>query len=146
MNSPTTIDAIDRTTTPLRISSHVLIGLAIALVAPFTGNAWPFAILTGIVIGRAEADRARGIAAGRSVRLVQFLAVTAGVLLMLIYGAILGGLISFVVAALAAFSERVAGDATQNDRVVARIALVVAAVIGYLILLAIGVRVDIRLG
>ena len=40
----------------LRLSHHVIIAIAVGLVAPFTGFAWPFALLTGVVIGRDDLD------------------------------------------------------------------------------------------
>src|SRR5688572_24744022 len=82
---------------PLQLSRHLIAAAAIALVAPFTGLAWPFAILTGMVIGKAEVDRRLGIRSSTGARAVQVLAVTGGVLAMLVFGAIIGGLIAFLI-------------------------------------------------
>jgi hypothetical protein len=98
------------------------------LIAPFTGLAWPFAALVGMVIGKSEVDRRRGVRRSLASRLVAALAVTGGVLAMLVFGAILGGIVSFFVAALSAFSERAAGDASPTDRTVARLLILVLAV------------------
>lgn len=124
----------------------IIIGLAIALVSPFTLLAWPFAILTGVVIGRSQVDASRGIRRSTGAKAAAILAVTGGVLAMLFFGAFLGGLIAFVVVALAGLAERITADASPTDRLVARILMIVAAIAGWLALLAIGLRIDIRLG
>jgi len=112
---------------PLKIAYHVVIGVAIGLVALFTVFAWPFGILTGMVIGRDDADRRQGLPSqGRALRI---LAVTGGVLGMFIAGAFIGGVIAFFVAALAAFSERVAANATPTDRTMARLIICIVAVV-----------------
>ena len=135
------------TSAPLRLVNHVIPAVAIVPIAFFTALAWPFAILTGIVIGKAEADRRRGVPTSTAARAVQFLAVTGGVLAMLFFGAILGGLIAFLIVALAAFSERLAADYSPSDRMLARILLVTVAVIGYVLLaVVLNLRVDIRVG
>ena len=132
--------------TPLPYLQLIVIGLAIALVSPFTGLAWPFAILTGIVIGRSQVDASRGLRRSTGAKVAAVLAVTGGVLAMMFFGVVLGGLIGFVVVALAALAERRAADASPTDRVVARVLIVVVAVVGWLALLAIGLRIDVRLG
>jgi hypothetical protein len=114
--------------------THIVAGLAMGLIAPFTGLAWPFGALVGIVIGKAEVDRRHGGATSVS-RIVGLLAVTGGVLAMLVFGAILGGIIAFFVAALAAFSERAAGEATPTDRTVARLLILVLATIVWLVMI-----------
>jgi hypothetical protein len=82
-----------------------------------------------------------------STTIVRLLAVTGGVLAMLVFGAILGGLIGFIVAAFAALSERVAADASTTDRSIARILIVLVAVVGWFaITTALGARVDLRFG
>jgi hypothetical protein len=131
----------------LKLTTHLVAALAIAVIAPFTGLAWPFAILTGFVIGADRVDRERGVAAATSTRLVRVAAVTGGVLAMMFFGAVIGGLISFMIAALAAFSESAAGDASPTDRTVARLLVFVAATLGYLALgVLLGLRLDIRIG
>src|SRR5262245_29073035 len=40
---------------PLRIWVHALVGVAIGLISPFTGLAWPFAILLGMAFGSSSA-------------------------------------------------------------------------------------------
>jgi hypothetical protein len=139
--------AISATAAPLRLSQHLIAAAAIGLVALFTGLAWPFAILTGMVIGKSDVDRRLGVRSSSTARGAQILAVTGGVLAMLFFGAIIGGLIAFLIVALAAFSERLAADATPNDRMLARIVLAVGAAVVYIVLaVVLNVRVDFRLG
>lgn len=128
---------------PLKLATHVVVGIAIGLVAPFTALAWPFALLTGIVIGKGDAGRLRGEAGSSASGIVRVLAVTGGVLGMLFFGALIGGLIAFVVVALAAFSERAAAFATPNDRSVARLLLVIVPVLTW-ILLAVVLRIGVQ--
>lgn len=131
----------------LNYVSHVIVGLAIGLIAPFTLLAWPFAILTGIVIGRSDVERSRGIASSTGTKLVRLAAVTGGVLAMIVFGAVLGGLIGFLVMALAALSERAAADASPTDRSIARVVVLVVAVLTWIGLsVVLGGKVDIRIG
>jgi heme/copper-type cytochrome/quinol oxidase subunit 2 len=130
----------------LRYSAHVIVGLAIALIAPFTGLAWPFALLVGMSIGSAQAATMRGEPSRTGDEFVRGLAVTGGVLAMLFLGAIIGGLIALVVVALASFSERAAAHASPTDRGVARILLFVVPAVTWVALLALGVNVDVRIG
>ena len=129
-----------------RLYRHVVIGLAIALIAPFTLLAWPFAILVGIVIGQDDFDRRRHVARSTATKVIRFLAVTGGVLAMMVFGAILGGLIAFLIVALAALSERAAAGAEPTDRIVARLILIVLPVLAYVALIAAGVNISIRFG
>jgi hypothetical protein len=150
-------DAMEGTTTAerpaasapvgLKLTTHLVVAAAIALIAPFTGLAWPFAILTGFVIGADRVDRDRGVRVPTATKLVRALGVTGGVLAMLFFGAVIGGLIAFLIAALAAFSEQAAGGASPTDRTVARLLVFVAATIGYIALgIVLGLRLDIRIG
>ena len=139
--------AISATAASLRLSTHLIAAAAIGLVALFTGLAWPFAILTGMVIGKSDVDRRLGVQSSSTVRGAQILAVTGGVLAMLFFGAIIGGLIAFLIVGLAAFSERLAADATPSDRMLARIALVVGAAVVYIVLaVVLNLRIEFRLG
>jgi hypothetical protein len=115
--SPSGPPAVERP----RLAYHAILGVAIGLVSIVTVFAWPFAILTGMVIGSADVDRMQGRPPRG--RIVRVLAVTGGVLAMLFFGALIGGLLSFLIVALAAFSERVAGNTTPTDRTIARILL-----------------------
>ena len=136
--------AADRGT--FRLYRHVVIGLAIALIAPFTALAWPFAILVGIVIGQDDVDRRRGVPRSVATRISRVLAITGGVLAMLFAGAIFGGLIALLVVALAALSERAAADAEPIDTAVARILLFVLPIVVLFALVAVGAQVNIRIG
>jgi len=129
-----------------RLYRHIVIGLAIAVIAPFTALAWPFAILLGIVIGQDNVDRARNIRCPTATTAVRVLAVTGGVLAMFFFGAFFGGFIAIPIVILAAFSERAAADAEPVDRIVARLILVVLPVLAYIALITLGASVNIRFG
>jgi len=129
----------------LRLAYHGIIGVAIGLVSLITVFAWPFAILTGMVIGSADVDRIQGRPPRG--RVVRVLAVTGGVLAMLFFGAIIGGLFSFLIVALAAFSERVAANTTPTDRTIARIVLLIASIGTWIVLVfVLGINVNIHIG
>ncbi len=125
---------MDTTERPFRLLYHVVIAIAIGLIAPFTGLAWPFALLTGMVLARDERDRRGGASVPAAARIVRLLAVTGGVLAMLFAGAILGGLIAFLIVWLVVASERMTADAGAADRTIARLMLVIGAVIGFLVI------------
>jgi hypothetical protein len=118
----------------LSFGRHIVIGLACALVAPFTALAWPLALLTGMVIGRDRADRQARLRIGSVATIVRVLAVTGGVLGMMVLGAVLGGLVGFLIVALAASSEREAAGTSATDRTIARLLLVVTTTAGWLAL------------
>lgn len=129
----------------LNLPYHVVIGVAIGVVSLFTGLAWPFAILTGMVIGKAESDRRLGYRERTGV--VQLLAVTGGVMGMLLFGALIGGLIAFFVAALAAFSERVAESSSAIDQVMARIVIALVGSVTWFALWSIlGLQINLTFG
>ncbi len=129
----------------LNLPYHLVIGVAIGIVSIFTLFAWPFAILTGIVIGKANSDRRLGRAQKTSV--VQLLAVTGGVLGMMVFGAVIGGLIGFLIVGLAAFSERVAEDTRPVDQTMARIVITLLAVIvWFLVFVVAGLKINLSLG
>ena len=129
-----------------RLYRHVVIGLVIALIAPFTGLAWPFAILMGIVIGKDDVERRRGIAQSRGTTFVRLLAVTGAVLAMAFFGAVIGGLIAIPIVVLSALSERAAADAQPIDRIVARLILLLLPILAYVLIVAVGGSVNVRLG
>jgi hypothetical protein len=129
----------------LSFGRHIVIGLACALVAPFTALAWPLALLTGMVIGRDRVERQAGLRIGSVATIVRVLAVTGGVLGMMVLGAVLGGLVGFLIVALAASSERMAAGTSATDRTIARLLLVVTTTAGWLALL-VGLRLTISVG
>lgn len=132
---------------PFRLAYHVVIAIAIGCIAPFTGWAWPFALLTGLVISRDDLDRRAGIRAPAVTRIIRLLAVTGGVLAMMIAGAILGGIVAFLIMALVAASERMSVQASPTDRLIARLLLAVGAVIGFFVLGSfIGANLSLRIG
>lgn len=130
---------------PLRLGVHLLVGLSIGIISPFTALAWPFALAVGILLGSADAKRQRG-ERDRD-RLGRELLVVFGVLAMLIFGAIVGGVIAFAVVALASFSEKAAAHASPTDRGVARILIaMIPLVLWMFVFPLIGMDVDIRFG
>jgi len=129
-----------------RIYRHIVIGFVIALISPFTALAWPFAILLGIVIGRDDVERRQGIKRSAASTIVGVLAVAGGVLATIFFGAIVGGLIALPIVVLAAFSERAAADGQPVDRVMARLMLFVMPILTYIVLIAIGANINIRVG
>jgi uncharacterized membrane protein len=133
-------------TTPFRFGRHLVVALAIGLLAPFTLWAWPFAIATGIVIGTADVEKSHGQTVSRSTRFVRIVAVTGGVLAMFVAGAIVGAFIAFFVAALADLSERMAADASPTDRNLARILLFIGGALGWIVWVALGFQLDVRIG
>ena len=148
MNSSTS-PAVPATlaTEPLRLGVHLLVAFAIAIVAPFTALAWPFAILTGMVLGSADAARLRGRQSTFADSAATGLLAAIGVLAMLIFGAIIGGLVALIVVALTSFSERAAAHASATDRGVARILLFIVPMVMWLFVLPLlGVNLDIRIG
>jgi len=133
--------------TPFQLGRHLVVAIAIGLLAPFTLWAWPFAIATGIVIGSADVEKSHGQTASRSTRFIRVAAVTGGVLAMFVAGAIVGGFIAFFVAALADFSERIAADASPTDRNLARIVLLVGGALGWIVLgIVLGFQLNVRIG
>ena len=134
-------------TTPFMFGRHLVIAIAIGVLAPFTLWAWPFAIATGIVIGTADVEKTHGQTASRSTRFVRVVAVTGGVLAMFVAGAIIGGFIAFLIVALADFSERIAADASPTDRNLARILLLVGGALGWIVLgVILGFQLNVRIG
>jgi hypothetical protein len=129
-----------------RLYRHIVFGVAIALIAPFTALAWPFAILLGVVFGQDDIDRRRGIRRAPAVTFGRVLAVTGGILAMLFFGAIFGALIAIPIVAIAAISERATADVDPADRAVARLILVILPLLAYVALLALGVNISIRFG
>jgi hypothetical protein len=139
-------EASTERTGSFRLYRHVIIAVAVALIAPFTALAWPFAIVLGIVIGQDTVDRQRGVRPSAALTILRVLAVSGGVLAMLFFGAIIGGLIAFLIVALSALSERAAADAEPVDRIVARLLLFVAPILAFVALIALGAQVNIRFG
>ncbi len=131
----------------LRIWVHLLIAATIGIISPFTGFAWPFALLVGMILGADSAGRIRGERTGFGDAFGIALLAAFGVLGMLFFGAIIGGLIAIPIAILASFSEKVAAEASSIDRGVARILLfVVPIVIWLVVFLLLGLDVNISIG
>ena len=132
---------------PLRIGVHALVGVAISVVAPFTALAWPFAMLVGVIGGSSSARGLRGerTDAGQSLSMALLMAV--GVLGMLFFGAIIGGIVAIIVVVLTHFSETAAALASPTDRGVARIIVFLAPIVMWLVVFPLlGLQVDIRIG
>ncbi len=120
-------------TPPFRLDHHVIIAIAIGLIAPFTGFAWPFALLTGLVIAGDDRDRKAGTHVPVVGRLVRLLAVTGGVFAMLVAGVMVGGLIAFGIVGLVVVAERLTVDVGPTDRLMARLILSIGAAIGFFV-------------
>jgi hypothetical protein len=131
---------------PLRIGVHALVGVAISVVAPFTALAWPFAMLVGVIGGPSSARTLRERTdAGQSLSMALLMAV--GVLGMLFFGAIIGGIVAIIVVVLTHFSETAAALASPTDRGVARIIVFLVPIVMWLVVFPLlGVQVDIRIG
>ena len=132
---------------PLRIWVHALVGVAIGLISPFTALAWPFAILLGMAFGSSSARRERGERGDFALLLLGALAMAVGILGMLFFGAIIGGLIALPIVFLAAFSEMAAAHASPIDRGVARIVVIIVPIAFWLIVFPlIGMNVNVKIG
>lgn len=145
MTGQTLTHAPLRAFAPLRLGVHLLVAVSIGIVSLFTALAWPFALVVGVLLGSADAKRQRG-EADRD-WLARQLIVVLGVLGMLFFGAIIGGLIAIAVVALASFSEKAAAHASPTDRGVARILVFMIPVVMWLFVFPLlGMEVDIRIG
>lgn len=132
---------------PLRLGVHLLIAASVGLVSPFTGLAWPFALLVGMLLGSTDVRQLRGERIGFADTVATAILAAAGIGAMLVFGAIVGGLVAIVVVVLASFSERAAAHASATDRGVARIVLFIVPLAMWLILFPlIGMELDIRIG
>ena len=133
--------------TPLRIGVHLLVGLAIGVVSLFTALAWPFALVLGIVFGAADAGRMRGQRDSAADAFARSLVALFGIVGMMFFGAIIGGIVAILVVVLASFSERSAAFTSATDRGVARILICLVPVLMWLVLFPLlGVNVQIRIG
>lgn len=132
---------------PLRLGVHLLVAGSVALVSPFTALAWPFALVVGTILGSGEARRMRGEPEGIGDSVARGLLAGIGAVMMLIFGAIIGGVVAVAVVALASFSEKAAAHASAVDRGVARIVLFVVPLAAWLIVFPLlGLDVDLRIG
>lgn len=131
----------------INLAYHAILGVAMGVVGLFTALAWIPAILLGMIIGRSGVEQSKGIKRSIATQILRVLAVTGGVLAMIVMGAVLGGLIAFLVASLAAFSERLIANAAPNDQTIARIfTVLVAAVTWFIAIFVLNVNVNIRFG
>ena len=132
---------------PLRIWVHALIGVAVGMISPFTALAWPFALLLGMAFGASSARRERGERSDFAVSLLTALAMAIGILGMLFFGAIIGGLIAIPIVILAAFSESAAAHASPVDRGVARILVfVIPIAMWFIVFPLLGMNVNVNIG
>lgn len=146
-SSPSTTSGPAGAFASLRIGVHLLIALAIAVVSPLTALAWPFAIGVGMLLGSSQASRLRDEPSSLGDDVATGVLAAIGVLAMLFFGALIGGIIAILVVVLASFSERAAALASPVDRGVARIVLFLVPAVAWLVVLPLlGFNVDIRLG
>jgi len=132
---------------PLRIWVHALIGVAVGMISPFTALAWPFALLLGMSFGTSSARRERGERSDFAMSLLTALAMAVGILGMLFFGAIIGGLIAIPIVILAAFSESAAAHASPVDRGVARILVfVIPIAMWFIVFPLLGMNVNVKIG
>lgn len=153
MDEPTPQPTAPVTAAPLaapekiNLAYHAILGVAMGAVGLFTALAWIPAILLGMIIGRSGVEQAKGIKRSFATQILRVLAVTGGVLAMIVMGAVLGGLIAFLVASLAAFSERLLANAAPNDQAIARIFTVLVAAGTWLTaIFVLNVNVSIKFG
>ena len=131
----------------LNLVYHAIIGVAMGAIAVATVFAWVPAIPMGMVIGRAAVEQAKGIRPRAVTQVVRVLAVTGGVIAMLILGLVLGGIVAFLVASLAAFSERLAANTGPNDQTIARIlTTLLAAGTWFVLAILLNIRISFTIG
>ena len=131
----------------LNLVYHAIIGVAMGAVAVATVFAWIPAIPMGMVIGRAAVEQAKGIRPRATTQIVRLLAVTGGVIAMLVLGLVLGGIVAFLVASLAAFSERLAANAGPNDQTIARtFTTLLAAGTWFVLAIILNIRINFTIG
>ena len=123
-----------------------ILGVAMGLVAPFTIVAWPVAIMVGMIIGHAGVERSKGIQQRAAVHLLRALVVVGGIIVMLVLGALFGGLIALLIVALASLSERVSANAGPVDQWIGRILLVIVTIGVWLLLLGLNLNLAINIG
>jgi hypothetical protein len=99
---------------------HVGMGIVAAALTPFTALAWPFALFTGILLGQAWVAQRRGTPPAGTALAVRVAAIGIGMVAMIVFGLLLGGLVSFAIAGLAALSEARAVRGTLRQQVGAR--------------------------
>ncbi len=108
-------------TEKVNLAYHAIIGAAVGVTAAFTALAWLPALVVGYIVGRDQVERAHGIKARPALSILRALGIVFGFVVMLWFGAIVGGLIAIIIVALVAFSERIAANAGANDQGIARI-------------------------
>jgi ABC-type phosphate/phosphonate transport system permease subunit len=147
MNTPTAPMTSIQSSARLRIWVHLLIATTAGIVSPFTGFAWPFALLVGMILGADGARRMRGERTPLGDTVAIAFVAALGILGMLFFGAIIGGLIAIPIAILASFNEKVAAETSSIDRGVARILLFVVPIVMWLVVFPLlGLNVDISIG
>ena len=139
--------AVPAVTERLNFPYLVIIGVAMGLVAPFTGLAWPIAIVVGMIIGYAGVERTKGIQQRAAVHMLRALVVVGGVIAMIILGALFGGLIALLIVGLASFSERVSVNAGPTDQTIGRILIVIiTAGVWLLLAVVLNLKLSINIG
>ncbi len=115
---------------------QLLVALGCGAVTPFTALAWPFALFTGFVVGRLMLLRRNGTPPTGAALIAVGALITIGFLGMMVFGIAIGGLIAFLIVALAAESEKRAWMGTPRQQVVARVLVVALPTLVWLLLLS----------
>jgi hypothetical protein len=138
---------VERAAEKVNLLYHLIIGVAIGIVTPITGLAWPIALVLGYLVGRDQVERMHGVRAPAATNILRALLLVIGFLAMLFLGAIIGGLIALVIVALVAFSERIAANTSATDQGIARILVFITAAIIWVIAFAVlKINVNVNIG
>jgi hypothetical protein len=119
---------------PFRWREHLGMALLVAAIMPFTALAWPFALFTGFVTGQVWVAQRRGVPMSGAAAAGRVVAAGAGMVGMIVFGLLVGGVVSFAIAALAALSELRSPRGTVRQQVGAKVLLVGAPTLAWLLL------------
>ena len=139
--------AVGRAAEKVNLIYHLIIGVAVGVVTPITGLAWPVALVLGYIVGRDQVERMHGVRVPAATNILRALLLVIGFVAMLFLGAIVGGFIALLIVALVAFSERVAANATTTDQGIARILVfVTGAIIWVVAFVVLKINLNVSIG
>jgi hypothetical protein len=113
---------------------HLGIAALATAIMPFTALAWPFALFTGFVLGQVWLAQRLGRPPAGTGAALRIAAIGAGMVGMIVFGLLLGGLVSFAIAGLAALSEARAPRGTMRQQLGARVLVVGIPALTWLLL------------